>query len=191
MICFLTIYKKKKKLLVSVNLKPHERRENKLFVFLSRWYVLIKHLSCAYTFFVFSRNVFFYADTKFSSHVLLSFNSLLFFKIMLNVDKKPLCGARKQRWLVSVAWKRKKKNPSNGSHPTTKKQRRRRRQKKSKQFFKKEIFLNSLTLWRSSCDADCVYLKEIFSLSLTCNVCCLNEFVYVGKWNKKKKKLRK
>lgn len=63
--------------------------------------------------------------------------------------------------------------------------------KKSKQFFKKEIFLDSLTLWRSSCDVDCVYLKEIFSsLSLTRNVCCLNEFVYVGKWNKNKKKIK-
>lgn len=89
-----------------------------------------------------------------------------FFKILLNVDKKPLCGARKQRWLVSVAWKRKKKNPSNGSHPTTKKQRRRRRQKKSKQFFKKEIFLLVLCDVLRVTLSLCVFEGKFFSFSL-------------------------
>lgn len=175
---FLTIYKKKKKLLVSVNLKPHERRENKLFVFLSRWYVLIKHLSCAYTFFVFSRNVFFYADTKFSSHVLLSFNSLLFFKIMLNVDKKPLCGARKQRWLVSVAWKRKKKKSQQRQPSNNKKTTSTTTTKKIKTIFQEgnfSQFSDSMTffVWRWLC----VFEGNFFSL--THLQCMLFEWVCI------------
>lgn len=39
------------------------------------------------------------------------------FFFSLNDDKKPLCGARKRRWLVSVAWK---KIPATAAIPTTK-----------------------------------------------------------------------
>lgn len=104
-----------------------------------------------------------------------------FFKNMLNVDKKPLCGARKQRWLVSVAWKRKKKNPSNGSYPTTTKIKNNDDddKKKSKQFFKKEIFSQFSWLFFSPyCDVTllrvtlCVFEGNFFSLTQSCVCIC-------------------
>lgn len=93
---------------------------------------------------------------------------------MLNVDKKPLCGARKQRWLVSVA--RKEKNPSNGSHSTTTKNNVDDDDKKNQNNFSRRKFFFSvlcdvlrvsLTLY--------VFERKFFSSAAV----CLNEFVYV------------
>lgn len=110
---------------------------------------------------------------------------------MLNVDKKPLCGARKQRWLVSVAWKEKKKIPATAAiHQQQQKKTSTTTTKKIKTIFQEGNF-SACSLWRSSCDALtelCVF-EGNFSLSLSLSFTrrwSLNEFVYVGKWNEKK-----
>lgn len=109
---------------------------------------------------------------------------------MLNVDKKPLCGARKQRWLVSVAWKEKKKIPATAAiHQQQQKKNLDDDDKKNQNNFSRRKFfcLFSVTffVWRSHC-AVCIW-RKFFSLSLSfTRRWSLNEFVYVGKWNEKK-----